>query len=247
MRLAFFADLHANREAFTACLARLRKIGFDRAVFLGDLVGYGGDPGWTVDTVQRMAEDGALAVQGNHDEAVVSGPTEHMHGDARIAIEWTRAQLDPAQIRFLAAMPLTVVDENRLYVHANACAPGQWSYITSPRAATRSMAATAQQVTFCGHVHEPVLYHSQHELDAGLFGPRPGFPIPLARSRHWLAIPGSVGQPRDGNPAACCALLDTGPNTLTFFRVSYDHHAAGERILKAGLPPSFATRLTEGL
>lgn len=246
MRLALLADLHANREATTACLARLRQLGFDRAVLLGDLVGYGADPGWVIDTVQRMVDDGAFAVQGNHDEAVVQGPSEQMHEQARAAIDWTRAQLDATQLAFLAALPLTVADDDRLYVHANAWVPAAWGYISTPAAAARSLAATAARMTFCGHVHEPALYHSRPGGAAGHFTPRAGFATPLAGSRRWLALPGSVGQPRDGNPAACCALLDTDTATITFLRVPYDHDASAARIRAAGLPESFAARLAEG-
>lgn len=246
MRLALLADLHANREATTACLARLRKLGFDQAVLLGDLVGYGADPGWVIDTVQRMVDDGAFAVQGNHDEAVVEGPTAQMHEQARAAIDWTRNQLDAAQLAFLAALPLTVEDEDRLYVHANAWAPAEWGYIDSPAAAARSLAATPALMTICGHVHEPALYHSRPDGAAGHFKPRAGFPTPLAGSRRWLALPGSVGQPRDGNPAACCALFDTDAATLTFLRVPYDHDASAARIRAAGLPDAFAARLALG-
>jgi len=246
MRLALLADLHANREATTACLTRLRKLGFDQAVLLGDLVGYGAEPGWAIDTVHRMVEDGAFAVQGNHDEAVVKGSTEQMHEQARVAIDWTRNQLDTAQLAFLAALPLTVEDEDRLYVHANAWAPAGWGYISTPAAAARSLAATPARITFCGHVHEPALYHSRPGGAAGYFKPRAGFATPLAGSRRWLALPGSVGQPRDGNPAACCALLDTGKAALTFLRVPYDHDASAAHIRAAGLPEAFATRLLTG-
>ena len=246
MRLALLADLHANREATTACLARLRKLGFDQAVVLGDLVGYGADPGWAIDTTQRLVDDGAVAVLGNHDEAVVNGPDEHMHEQARLAIEWTRGQLDAAQLAFLASLPLTVFDDDRLYVHANARAPAEWGYISSPAAAARSLAATTARLTFCGHVHEPALYHLRPDGGAGHFQPRAGYPTPLAASRRWLALPGSVGQPRDGNPAACCALLDTDAATLTFLRVPYDHDASAARIRAAGLPDAFAARLAQG-
>lgn len=246
MRLAFFADLHANREAFEACLRRLGKVGYDRAVILGDIVGYGADASWTVDTVQRMVDDGAVCVLGNHDEAAVRGATEHMNAKAREAIEWTHRQLDAAQLAFLENLPLAVTDDDRLYVHANAWNPGHWGYVDDARMAARSLAATPQRITFCGHVHEPAVYHARPGMDAGAFVPRGDFPIPLAASQRWLAIPGSVGQPRDGNPAACCAWLDTDRGTLTCLRVPYDHHAASARILAAGLPPSFAARLAEG-
>lgn len=250
MRLALLADLHANREAVEACLAKLRRLGFDRTVILGDIVGYGADPEWTVDTVRTLVADGGLAIYGNHDEAVLrdaqddAASTKHPHAQA--AIDWTRDRLDDTQRAFLAALPLSIDDEDRLYVHANAWAPKQWGYISNTLAAAQSIGATRQRITFCGHVHEPALYHSQPEGGARHFLPSPGTAIPLLGSRRWLALPGSVGQPRDGNPAACCALFDTATATLTTLRVAYDHHAAARKIVAAGMPESLAQRLVEG-
>ncbi|MFZ5638327.1 MAG: metallophosphoesterase family protein [Pseudomonadota bacterium] len=252
MRLALLADLHANREATEACLSKLRRLGFDRIVLLGDIVGYGADPEWTVDTARRMVDDGALAVYGNHDEAVVrdaradAQQASRKHAHAQAAIDWTRDRLDAAQRAFLAALPARVDDGDRLYVHANAWAPLQWGYIANALAAAQSMAATEQRVTFCGHVHEPALYHSLPEGGARHFAPTPGVATPLLGSRRWLALPGSVGQPRDGNPAACCALYDAARGTLATLRVAYDHETAARKIVAAGLPESLAKRLVEG-
>ncbi len=250
MRIALLADLHANREATEACLSKLRKLGFDRAVLLGDIVGYGADPEWAVDTAQRLVDDGAMAIYGNHDEAVLrdarADAQSQKHVDAQAAIDWTRTRLSDAQRAFLTALPASIEDEDRLYVHANAWAPLQWGYISNALAAAQSIAATKQRVTFCGHVHEPALYHSQPEGGTRHFAPVPGVAMPLLDSRRWLALPGSIGQPRDGNPAACCALYDTARGTLTTLRVAYDHHTAARKITEAGLPATLAKRLTEG-
>ena len=250
MRLAIFADIHANRHAFSACLDVARVRGAERFVCLGDIVGYGADPEWTVDTVRTLVADGGFAIYGNHDEAVLrsvqddAASTKHPHAQA--AIEWTRGRLDDTQRAFLAALPLRIEDDDRLYVHANAWAPQQWGYISNALAAAQSIAATPQRVTFCGHVHEPALYHSQPGGGARHFTPSPGTAMPLIGSRRWLALPGSVGQPRDGNPAACCGLFDTAKGTLTTLRVAYDHHTAARKIVAAGMPESLARRLVEG-
>src|SRR5690242_5626723 len=123
MKLALVTDIHANREALTAVLAHAEAQGAERYVFLGDYVGYGADPGWVVDIVGTFVARGAVAVLGNHDAAVVRGPTPAMRPEPRRAIEWTRHQLDAAQLEFLSSRPYTVADEDRLYVHANAWAP----------------------------------------------------------------------------------------------------------------------------
>lgn len=245
MRIGLLADLHANREAVEACFEVLEDAGCTRYVFLGDLVGYGADPAWVVDFVRERVSGGALAVIGNHDAAAAAGTGGAMHEQADAAIAWTRTQLDHDQLGFLAALPLSVTDEERLYVHANAWAPAEWAYVRNPLAAARSLAATDARLTFCGHVHEPALYHARAH-GAGHFAPKPGVPIPLSGARQWLAIPGSCGQPRDHNPAAACAWFDGTTAQLTFLRIPYDHERAAAKIRAAGLPEAFAARLGEG-
>lgn len=247
MLTAILTDLHANREALTACLASAEQHGAQRYAFLGDLVGYGADPGWVIDTVMEYVQRGAIVVRGNHDEAVVLGARKQMHLEARQAIDWTRAQLSDAQIDFLRQLPLTVEEQGVLYVHASAVNPQQWEYITGTLEAIKSMHATQCRITFCGHVHEPALYNLSATGKVMAFTPYDDFSIPLSTLRRWLAIPGAVGQPRDGNPAACYALFDDVQGALTYLRVPYDHEAASEKILAAGLPPHFGTRLERGI
>ena len=207
-KIAVVTDLHANREAVEAVFAHARAQGATEWAFLGDFVGYGADPAWVVDQVREMVEAGAAAVCGNHDEAAVIGSTPQMRTEARMVIDWTRAQLDPGQLDFLAALPFQVQREDRLYVHANAFAPSQWEYVQGRADAVRSIHATTCHYTFCGHVHEPALYHLGATGKAGDFKPTPEVPIPLPGYRQWLVIPGSAGQPRDGNPAACYAMFE---------------------------------------
>jgi diadenosine tetraphosphatase ApaH/serine/threonine PP2A family protein phosphatase len=246
MKIALITDLHANREAVAAVLDDARQRGAQRYVFLGDFVGYGSDPGWVVDRVRELVDQGALAVMGNHDEAVVKGPRAGMIPEARWVAEWTRAQLDAGQLDFLAALPLCVVEDDTLYVHANAQAPGEWGYIEGRSEAVRSLQAVTQRFIFCGHVHEPKLFHLSPAGKAGDFLPTPNVPIPLSPQRRWLAIPGSAGQPRDGNPAVCYATFDLPEATLTFHRVAYDHELAAAKVRQAGLPEALALRLIRG-
>jgi len=246
MKTALLADLHANREAVEAVLDHARTQGAQRWVLLGDFVGYGADPAWVVDQVRELVRQGALVVMGNHDQAVVRGAAPHMRPDARYVVEWTRAQLDAAQLDFLASLPMTQRHGDQLYVHANAWAPAGWDYIQSRLEAVRSLHATECRYTFCGHMHEPKLYNLSSTGKAGDFVPTPGVAIPLPPHRQWLVIPGSAGQPRDGNPAACYAMFDESDSSLTFHRVPYDHDSAGAKILDAKLPQRLASRLEDG-
>ena len=246
MKLALVTDLHANREAVSAVMVHARAQGAQRFAFLGDYVGYGADPGWVVDLVREHVAQGAIAVLGNHDEAVVAGPRPSMIADARRVIEWTQAQLSGEQLGFLAALPSSATDADTLYVHANAYAPAEWGYIEGRAEAARSLQATDRRFTFCGHVHDPRLYHLSAAGKAGEFVPTSGMPIPLSPQRRWLAVPGSAGQPRDGNPAVCYAIFEPDSATLTFHRVAYDHDAAAAKVRAAGLPESLAQRLIHG-
>lgn len=243
MKLALIADLHANREAVAAVLAHAAAQGVDRHAFLGDYVGYGADPGWVVDQVRAQVSAGAIAVRGNHDAAVVQGPQPSMVADARAVIVWTRERLARDQLAFLAGLPLSHAEGDMLLVHANAWAPAEWAYLQSRTEAMKSLQATDRRFTFCGHVHIPRLYHLTSTGKGGEFVPVAGVAIPLSAHRRWLAIAGSAGQPRDGDPAACYAIFDTKEHALTFHRVPYDDATAAAKIRAAGLPASLAERL----
>lgn len=246
MRWGLLTDLHANREAVEAVLEHAEGQRIDRYALLGDFVGYGADPGWVVDLARDFVAEGAIAVQGNHDLAVVRGPSPSMRPDPRYVVEWTRNQLDEGQLQFLAALPLQHEVGDLLFVHANAWDPPGWEYVSGRMEAVRSLHATKKTYTFCGHMHEPRLYHLSATGKAGEFVPAPGMPIPLPPSRRWLVIPGSAGQPRDGDPAACYAVYDDDAPALTYWRVPYDTESAGAKIRAAQLPQRLATRLTDG-
>jgi diadenosine tetraphosphatase ApaH/serine/threonine PP2A family protein phosphatase len=169
-----------------------------------------------------------------------------MNPEAQTAIEWTRGQLDAPERAFLAGLPLRARDGERLYVHGDASAPKRWLYITSPEEAYRSMAATDARLTFCAHVHMPAIYSLSVVSKMTAFTPVTGVPVPLLARRRWLIVVGSAGQPRDGNPAACFAMLDTGRQEITFCRAPYDVDAAADAIRRNGLPEMLAERLSVG-
>ncbi|MGO8912050.1 MAG: metallophosphoesterase family protein [Bradyrhizobium sp.] len=245
MLLALFADIHANRQAFTACLDFARAHGAERIILLGDYVGYGADPEWTVETVMGLVEKGALAVRGNHDSAVGS-PSESMNAEAQAAIEWTRGRLSAPQRRFLAELPLTLQEDDRLYVHSEASSPAKWRYVLSTADAGRSLLATVAHVTFCGHIHRPAIYSISVTGKMTSFVPTSGVTVQLLQGRRWLAVVGSVGQPRDGDPAAAFAMFDTKSREITYCRVPYDVDTAAKRIRENGLPIWLADRLSAG-
>jgi diadenosine tetraphosphatase ApaH/serine/threonine PP2A family protein phosphatase len=245
MRIALISDIHANREALEACLDHAGRSGVDDYVFLGDYVGYGADPGWVVDTVKAHVDKGAVAVVGNHDVAAIGQPAD-MNEDAAAAIEWTRTKLTRAQSEFLGGLPLTFKRGSYLFVHANPAAPAEWGYVTDLYTASRALVATQAHATFCGHTHVPALFHMSVTGKFAGFDPIDRVEIPLTARRRWLAVIGSVGQPRDRNPAACYALLDDAHDVLTYVRVPYDIDSAARKIHDAGLPVGLSYRLYQG-
>ncbi|AHY52713.1 metallophosphoesterase family protein [Bradyrhizobium japonicum] len=245
MLLAVFSDIHGNRQAFEACLKVARAKGAERFVLLGDFVGYGADPEWVVDTVMGLVREGAIAVRGNHDEAV-NTTTEAMNAEAQIAIEWTRGRLDVAQRRFLAELPMLVDEKERLYVHSEASSPQRWHYVRSTADAAKSLISTPAHVTFCGHIHRPALYSMSVTAKMTSLVPKTDVSVPLLRGRQWLAVLGSVGQPRDGDPSAAFVLFDTVSCQITYCRAPYDIASAANKIRENGLPPWLADRLSQG-
>jgi predicted phosphodiesterase len=245
VRIALMSDIHANREAFEACLRDLRARKSDRLVFLGDYVGYGADPSWVVDKVMELVAGGAVAVMGNHDHAV-SHLGEDLNNDAEVAMFWTRGQLGPEAREFLAALPMRFEDDMRLYVHANVQTGRRWHYVDSPEAAERALESCSAQTIFCGHLHLPNIYGITATGKIASFRPVSDVTVPMPQHRRWLAVLGAVGQPRDGNPAASYALLDTDRREITYMRVPYDVETAAAKIRAAGLPDRLAERLEVG-
>jgi diadenosine tetraphosphatase ApaH/serine/threonine PP2A family protein phosphatase len=243
--IALFADIHANLQAFEACLADARGMCASRFVFLGDFVGYGGDPGAVLDIVQDMCAKGALAVKGNHDD-MAADFDRLMNPSAASAANWTRAQLNGQQTAFLNNLPMTIDEDDRLYVHADASAPEKWRYVTDCDTARRSLEAHRARIIFCGHVHQPTIYNLGRDDSLTKFKPEEDCMVPLLTSRRWHIVVPSVGQPRDYKPMAGYALFNPDKSELTVRRVYYDVEAASNRILEAGLPQGLAMRLYAG-
>ena len=249
MKLALLSDIHANIQALDACLAHARAHGAARFALLGDLVGYGADPVAVLDRVVALVADGALVIKGNHDELAVSPPRQAITvGDSTAG--WTHAQLSPLHLEFLDALPMVAQDETVLLVHASVDSPELWHYVYDQRAAGLSLAAASKfpevRFVFGGHVHMQTLYYRDDGPTLTRISPMPGLPIALPPKGQLLGTIGSVGQPRDGDPRAMYALLDTDADELTFHRVPYDHESAAAAIRAAGLPTFFADRLGIG-
>lgn len=249
MKLALLADIHANLQALQACLADARRRGADQYAFLGDLVGYGADPVAVLDIIADRAGAGAWVVRGNHDEAALAPPAPAAGKADPVAAAWTAAQLRAEHREFLAGLPLFVRHDFFVLVHASMREPRRWEYVQDALTAAGSLGA-AQDLglthVFGGHVHEQRLFFQGAVGKVMPFEPTAGVPVPLPRHRHWVATVGSVGQPRDRRSEAMYALFDSDTLQLTFVRVPYDHEAAAQAIIDAGLPAFNASRLARG-
>jgi diadenosine tetraphosphatase ApaH/serine/threonine PP2A family protein phosphatase len=239
MRIAILSDIHSNLPALEAVLAALGEL--DACWHLGDVVGYGPHPD---EVVGRLREIGAVGVRGNHDAATLGElDIEWFNPDARRAIEWTARRISPATRAWLEALPERLVLDEMTLVHGSARDPIA-EYVTSVPSARASFAAFATPYLLHGHTHVPVAWRDGGgELEA--LGPSDGSELQLDH-RRLLLNPGSVGQPRDGDPRASALVLDTEASRVSWHRVRYPIAAVQADIRSAGLPGWLADRLAWG-
>lgn len=239
MRYAILSDIHGNLAALQTVLDQLGSI--DAVWCLGDIVGYGPDPVACLELVRRKA---TLTVQGNHDLACVSDTDlAYFNVDAAKACRWTREQLSRPDRNYLAALHKTASTNGFTLVHGSPADP-TWEYVSNARVAAAAFGDFKSSVCLLGHTHVPVVFHLG--ADSRVTEIRPGdAPVSLAGGR-FIVNPGSVGQPRDGNPAASYAVLDTDARTVVILRVRYPIAETQRKIQAAHLPIRLATRLSYG-
>jgi diadenosine tetraphosphatase ApaH/serine/threonine PP2A family protein phosphatase len=223
MTVALLSDIHANLVALEAVLADLPPV--DAIWVMGDTVGYGPDP---ADTLALLRERGATLVAGNHDRAVATGEgLELFNSAARAAAERHRSWLSPADRDALAALPVTLEPADRYAICHGSPRDPLWEYVFDARTAAFAMAGIAATRCCVGHTHVPATFRTG---DGKL-----------------MVNPGSVGQPRDGDPRASYAILDVDRATVDFHRVEYDIQETQRRMRELKLPDMLADRLAFGL
>ena len=251
-RYAVISDIHGNLFALEAVLARLADFPVDGLLCLGDIVGYGPEPGACLDLINRYC---SVIVQGNHDQAAVDPVTaEQFNGPAREAIMWTRGQLSGMHLNALLQLKTRqVVDGKILCIH-DCPVPAPTDYVHDKVMA--AMAFTGVEVPVCllGHTHVPMVFEAP-SMDATValgpadivgYLPRDGEPIAIESGRRYICNPGSVGQPRDADPRASFAIIDLDAGHYTMHRQEYDIDAAQMATQRAGLPFILAERLAVG-
>jgi len=238
VRIGVLSDIHANLVALEAVLADLGPV--DALWVCGDTVGYGPDPS---DVLALLVERKATLLAGNHDRAVATGEDlELFNPPAAAAAKMHQRWLSAAERDMLAALPRTLETSDVTLCHGSLRDP-LWEYVTNPRSAAASLALAKTSHCCAGHTHVPSLFRAGNEPQPG----RVGYETPYPLAPRAFLNPGSVGQPRDGDPRAAYAVIDLAAATVTFRRSTYRFAETQRRIRERGLPAIFADRLTFGL
>ncbi len=240
MRYALFSDIHSNLESFKAVIQALKGEAIDKYICIGDIVGYGADPGECIRLIRKLEAD---IVAGNHDYgAVEKTDISYFNRYAGKAVLWTAAQLSPLQKIFLTHLALIKAYSDFTVVHASLNEPEKWKYVMDILDASRSFRILKTKLLFIGHSHAPAMFEEKDKECRRFFAKD----IDIAEDCRYIINIGSVGQPRDDDPRACFAIYDTDTRRVEMRRVDYDVQAASQKILKAGLPEILAYRIKEG-
>ena len=269
-KYAILSDIHANSDALKVVLEKCRELEIDKYISLGDIVGYNAEPALCMQQTRDL--NFCAMVRGNHDDYVASGNTE-MSGfnvNAKRAISWTRDQLDASERSYLGSIPYQAMLPvcGVTLVHATLDTPENWGYIFGIHDAAGNFSYQKSRYCFCGHSHVPVAFdmqptggvmgrgidviadwtnnreHPENDTD---FSVADELFVDCKVGHKYLFNIGSIGQPRNGDPRASFAVLDTGKNRVTRYRIPYDVASAQQKILDAGLPERLAVRLAAGL
>jgi predicted phosphodiesterase len=246
MRTLVLSDLHANLTALEASLSAAEGK-WDRVVCLGDIVGYGPDPNEVASQVRNL---GAVTIRGNHDKAVAElMPTDDFNPVAKMAVDWTRAQLSNENLDWLAALPQGPLETDGLML-VHGAVQDEDEYVFTPSQALEGLLDSTSQVTFYGHTHHQGGFaYLDSQLEVLQLHPRSQelrCALQVENEKRYLLNPGSVGQPRDGDPRASFAIADLDHHAIEFWRVAYNIGKVQERMRFARLPEPLAHRLTLG-
>ena len=245
MRYLILSDVHGNLDALDAVLVSAAG-GWDRLVVLGDLAGYGAEPNGVLDRIRELQP--IAIIRGNHDKAACGlDDGSQFNQVARAAAVWTHEQLTESNREYLCQLPPgpRVVDDLLEICHG---APfDEDHYIFDGLDAHRAIGMMTRPVCFFGHTHLPVVFKiDEHDFTGLVPDGDPETRIVLEPEAKYLVNPGSVGQPRDGDPRAAYAVMDSGARVVRLCRVAYPVESAQKKIIAAGLPATLANRLAGG-
>jgi predicted phosphodiesterase len=247
MRYLILSDIHSNLEAFQACVQRATQASYDSVLCCGDIVGYGPNPVEAIDGVRGL---NALTIRGNHDR-VAAGLDEatQFNPNARRAVYWTRAVLSDSHREYLARLPVGPLNVSADAQMVHGALTHEDDYIFTEADADENFLLAEKRITFFGHSHFPVAFWSDggdscsqamsYEFDEFIA-------VKCESGKSLLINPGSVGQPRDGDPRASFAIWDSDRGRIEFYRVEYDIKTTQEKMRAADLPTYLIDRLGHG-
>jgi predicted phosphodiesterase len=246
MRILVLSDLHANLTALDAALEAAAGR-WDRTVCLGDVVGYGPDPNEVTSKIRKLS---TATIRGNHDKAVAElMDTDDFNPVAKAAVVWTRAQLSPDNLAWLSELPRGPLEADGL-VLVHGAFQDEDEYVFTPAQALEGLLDSSSAVTFFGHTHHQGGFaYLDSQIELLQIRPRHEDEFAALRldsGKRYLLNPGSVGQPRDGDPRAGFAIADTDARIVEFWRVPYDISIVQERMRAAHLPEPLVQRITAG-
>ena len=243
MRIAVLSDIHGNRHAFEAVLRAVEAEGVEAIWCLGDMVGYGADPDICCELAARECD---ICLVGNHDLAVRGDiPLDEFSTGARVAAEWTQEVIAPENLEFLRTLEPQRLDREDVGLYHASPRDPVWEYVLSTLLADMCLDAQRHRVCLIGHSHVALSFRREEGEPATGETRRDRDSVELAE-HEWLLNPGSVGQPRDGDPRAAWLVLDTNAPSATWRRTGYDVAGAAAAIRAARLPESLAERLEYG-
>jgi len=242
MKYAVVGDIHSNWDAFDAVLKDIDGEDVGARICVGDIVGYGAEPGKCL----RAVRDGAFTcVAGNHDLAVIARlDVSYFNSHAREAVLWTRQHLSVANAEFLGSLEFSSVIDDLTVAHGTVQDPEEFGYIETVFAAQVSFHAMSTTIAFLGHSHVPISFLENEGQDSVTY--TQSSEVDLRHAPKAIVNVGSVGQPRDDDPRACYAIYDSDTQTVALKRIEYDIDSAQAKIRKAGLPDVLAARLALG-
>jgi diadenosine tetraphosphatase ApaH/serine/threonine PP2A family protein phosphatase len=246
MRYLVLTDIHANLEALEACVADAQARRYDQTLVLGDLVGYGGDPNAVVELVQNL--EPIAIVRGNHDKVACGlEQAEGFNAVAKSAAKWTLEVLKPEHREWLCALPEGPIDVDDVVQICHGSPFDEDAYIFDETDAIRALKFSNRQLCLFGHTHYPVTFElSNDSFDTMGSASAPETQVQMRDGSKYLINPGSVGQPRDGDPRAAYAIVDTAVRVVELYRTQYAVEDAQNKVVRAGLPEVLAQRLAVG-
>ncbi|MBC8184580.1 metallophosphoesterase family protein [candidate division KSB1 bacterium] len=241
MRYAIISDIHSNLEALTSVLEQIEKEQVDKTYCLGDIVGYGPNPNECIELIRKNCD---MILTGNHDYACVE-PSELVYFNrfATQAVNWTIDQITKENLRFLSNFTFKKILNNIIYTHANPHTPETWEYILSIDEAIFNFSQFTEHICFIGHSHQPITYIEDEKQKYTFDEERE---IALQPNCRYIINVGSVGQPRDNNPASAFGVFDTSTETYELIRTGYNVEKTHKKMIEAGLPEFLADRLLTG-